>query len=98
MTPLPDHDLIHPLGVSRAGHLTAEVASAIIARRALEPGTDARSTTALELVVHPALEDSELVQHYGHWRFEWRQEYEMLASGALRDSLARRSIFAEGWH
>jgi predicted glycoside hydrolase/deacetylase ChbG (UPF0249 family) len=98
MTPLPDHDLLHPLGVSYSGHLTAEVASAIIARRALESGADAQSNTTLELVVHPALDDSELVQRYGHWRFDWRQEYDMLASGALRESLARRSIFAERWH
>jgi predicted glycoside hydrolase/deacetylase ChbG (UPF0249 family) len=98
MTPLRHHDLLQPLGVSYSGHLTADVASAVIARRALERGVDASSASPLELVVHPALEDTELRERYGHWRFEWRREYDMLASGALRESLARRSIVAERWH
>lgn len=95
VAPLPDHELLHPLGVSHSGHLTAEVASSIVEGRTRAREAVGRSAAALELVVHPALEDSELHQRYGHWGFEWRQEFDMLASGALRESLSRRSIFTE---
>jgi predicted glycoside hydrolase/deacetylase ChbG (UPF0249 family) len=96
--PLAGHRMLHPLGVSHSGHLTAEVATGLAAAWVDRQRAKTAGHATAEIVTHPALEDGELRQRYGHWGFAWQEEHQMLTSGSLHRSLAERSIEVERWH
>lgn len=91
VSPLPDSRLIRPLGIEHAGRLARAPLSLLAetCRRACEEGVS-------ELVAHPGDEDAELHRRYGHWRYDWAGERELLASGALGEALRRRGVSMEG--
>ncbi|HZI76263.1 MAG TPA: hypothetical protein VFD73_20035, partial [Gemmatimonadales bacterium] len=85
---------VAPLGVDYAGHLTAARVDA-----ALEEWDRPRRAAPerlAELVTHPAVEDADLRERYGHWRFQWQQEYDLLASGQLRSLFQKHSVSPAG--
>lgn len=83
---------IDAIGVDFAGRLTVPAASAAFAAWA---AGRRRSSAPAELVVHPGFEDDQMHRQYGHWRYHWREEYEVLMSDEFR-ALVERYGAAQG--
>jgi chitin disaccharide deacetylase len=45
-----------------------------------------------ELVCHPGLDQQKLDVAYGHWKYKWREEYELLRSLEMRNLLQKYSL------
>lgn len=83
--PLPPHvPILRPIGLDAAGHLDARSFHRLLKRAST---TNYAATTTVELVVHPGDEDASLRAAYGHWRYHWAAERDVLLA-AHADGIA----------
>jgi predicted glycoside hydrolase/deacetylase ChbG (UPF0249 family) len=92
--PRPPGLKLWPLGIPWAGRATKHAIVETL-RKARWPE---RADQRLELVMHPGEEDPPLLARYGHWDYDWRGEYELLASGSVSELLAAEGCQQEGGH
>jgi predicted glycoside hydrolase/deacetylase ChbG (UPF0249 family) len=51
-----------------------------------------RGVAAAEVMLHPGRTDAETRRRYGHWRYHWDRDLELLCDPVLADELDRRGM------
>jgi predicted glycoside hydrolase/deacetylase ChbG (UPF0249 family) len=87
--PLPGREVVRPLGLNCSGRLNR---SALLKLLDVDVARAASRGGMPELVVHPGVETQRMRNRYGHWKFQWEQEFELLQSSFVRESLAARGL------
>ncbi len=73
---------LKPMGINAAGHFSLEAAKELL----FNPSAGSRREVP-ELIVHPGRMDRSARDYYSHWRYQWEQEWETLASESMQTLL-----------
>jgi predicted glycoside hydrolase/deacetylase ChbG (UPF0249 family) len=93
LRPLKQWESLRPVGLNFSGRLTEARLMELLDRDVPHQATRGGVP---EVVVHPGLTTRRLTNLYGHWNFRWEEEFMLLQSASVRESLAARGLSLVG--